>query len=69
MAAPAVESPVRHIAREPGTTLIAIGMGPNQFLNSDNKDRDTMLLAALTGNIGKIGGNLGCSEPGPLDAS
>ncbi|HBR58273.1 MAG TPA: molybdopterin oxidoreductase, partial [Blastocatellia bacterium] len=41
------------------TTLFAIGMGPNQFFNNDNKDRDTILLAALTGNIGKIGGNIG----------
>jgi nitrate reductase alpha subunit len=57
--AAAVESVARQIAKEPGTTLFAIGMGPNQFFNSDNKDRDTMLLAALTGNIGKIGGNIG----------
>jgi nitrate reductase alpha subunit len=57
--AAAVESLARHIAKEPGTTLFALGMGPNQFFNSDNKDRDTMLLAALTGNIGKIGGNIG----------
>jgi nitrate reductase / nitrite oxidoreductase, alpha subunit len=48
-----VESLAREIARQPGTTLFAIGMGPNQFFNSDNKDRDTMLLAALTGNIGR----------------
>lgn len=57
--AAAVEALARHIAREPGTTLFALGMGPNQFFNSDNKDRDTLLLAALTGNIGKIGGNVG----------
>jgi nitrate reductase alpha subunit len=57
--AAAVEGIARHIAKEPGTTLFAIGMGPNQFFNSDNKDRDTLLLAALTGNIGKIGGNIG----------
>jgi hypothetical protein len=49
----------RDIAKQPGTTLFAIGMGPNQFFNSDNKDRDIFLLAALTGNIGKIGGNVG----------
>ena len=46
-------------AKEPGTTLFAIGMGPNQFFNNDNKDRDIFLLAALTGNVGKIGGNVG----------
>lgn len=57
--AAAIESVARHIARQPGTTLFAVGMGPNQFFNSDNKDRDIMLLAALTGNIGRIGGNVG----------
>jgi nitrate reductase alpha subunit len=55
----AVESLARDVAREPGTTLLAIGMGPNQFFNNDNKDRDIFLLAALTGNVGKIGGNVG----------
>jgi nitrate reductase alpha subunit len=49
----------RHIAKEPGTTLFAIGMGPNQFFNNDNKDRDIFLLAALTGNVGRIAGNVG----------
>ena len=49
----------RDIARSPGTTLFALGMGPNQFFNSDNKDRATFLLAALTGNVGRIGGNVG----------
>ena len=43
----------------PGTTLFAVGMGPNQFFNNDNKDRDIFLLAALTGNVGKLGGNVG----------
>lgn len=57
--AAAIESLARQLAKEPGTTLFALGMGPNQFFNSDNKDRDTILLAALTGNIGKIGGNIG----------
>jgi nitrate reductase alpha subunit len=57
--AASVEDLARRIAREPGTTLFAIGMGPNQFFNNDNKDRDTFLLAALTGNVGKIGGNIG----------
>ena len=55
----AVESLARLFARNPGTTLFAIGMGPNQFFNNDNKDRDIFLLAALTGNVGKIGGNVG----------
>jgi nitrate reductase alpha subunit len=57
--AAAIEKLARDIAKNPGTTLFAIGMGPNQFFNNDNKDRDLFLLAALTGNIGKIGGNIG----------
>ncbi len=57
--AAAVESLARLFAKEPGTTLFATGMGPNQFFNNDNKDRDIFLLAALTGNVGKIGGNVG----------
>jgi nitrate reductase alpha subunit len=57
--ADAVERLARHIASRPGTTLFAVGMGPNQFFNSDNKDRDILLLAALTGNIGRVGGNVG----------
>lgn len=57
--ADAVRALARQIASQPGTTLFAIGMGPNQFFNNDNKDRDIFLLAALTGNIGKVGGNVG----------
>ena len=57
--ATAVEQLARLIAKAPGTTLFAIGMGPNQFFNNDNKDRDLFLLAALTGNVGKLGGNVG----------
>ncbi len=57
--ADAVERLARDIAAEPGTTLFAVGMGPNQFFNNDNKDRDIFLLAALTGNIGRVGGNVG----------
>jgi nitrate reductase alpha subunit len=57
--AAAVESLARQLAKDPGTTLFAVGMGPNQFFNNDNKDRTIFLLAALTGNVGKIGGNVG----------
>ena len=57
--AASVESLARHIAKQPGTTLFAVGMGPNQFFNNDNKDRTIFLLAALTGNVGKLGGNVG----------
>lgn len=54
-----VQELARHLARQPGTTLFAIGMGPNQFFNNDNKDRAIFLLAALTGNVGKLTGNVG----------
>ncbi len=47
------------IANNKGKTLFAMGMGPNQFFNSDLKDRTVFLLAALTENVGKIGGNVG----------
>jgi len=57
--AAAIERLARDIAAHPGTTLFAIGMGPNQFFNNDNKDRDLFLLAALTGNVGRISGNVG----------
>ena len=57
--AQAVESLARDIAKTPGSTLFAVGMGPNQFFNNDNKDRDIFLLAALTGNVGRLGGNVG----------
>jgi len=57
--AEAVQKLARLFATDFGTTLFALGMGPNQFFNSDNKDRDVFLLAALTGNVGKIGGNVG----------
>ncbi|MEP0775807.1 MAG: molybdopterin-dependent oxidoreductase [Acidobacteriota bacterium] len=57
--AAAVERLAREIAAVPGYTLFATGMGPNQFFNNDNKDRAILLLAALTGNIGQVGGNVG----------
>jgi nitrate reductase alpha subunit len=57
--AAAVERLARDVAAHPGTTLFAVGMGPNQFFNNDNKDRDIFLLAALTGNVGRVGGNVG----------
>jgi len=55
----AVEKLARDIAAANGKTLIAVGMGPNQFFNNDLKDRTQFLLAALTNNIGHIGGNIG----------
>jgi len=55
----AIESLARQIAANNGRTLIAVGMGPNHFFNNDCKDRAIMLLCALTGNIGRHGGNVG----------
>lgn len=57
--ASAVQNLARHFAKDFGTTLFAVGMGPNQFFNNVSKDRDVLLLAALTGNVGKISGNVG----------
>lgn len=54
-----IESVAKQIAANKGDTLFALGMGPNQFFNNDLKDRAVFLLAALTGNIGKAGGNVG----------
>jgi len=55
----AVESLAREVAANPAKTLMAVGMGPNQFFNNDLKDRTQFLLAALTNNIGHLGGNIG----------
>ncbi|MFN7917138.1 MAG: molybdopterin-dependent oxidoreductase [Vicinamibacterales bacterium] len=55
----AIESLARQVAAAPTKTLMAVGMGPNQFFNNDLKDRTQFLLAALTNNIGHIGGNIG----------
>lgn len=57
--ADAIRSLARDIARNPQKTLIAVGMGPNQFFNADLKDRAIFLVAALTNNIGGFGGNVG----------
>jgi len=55
----AIQSLARQIAQNKDKTLFAIGMGPNQFFNNDLKDRAIFLVAALTRNLGKIGGNVG----------
>ena len=57
--AAAVRSLARQIASHPEKTLFVTGMGPNQFFNSDLKDRAVFLVAALTRNVGRIGGNVG----------
>jgi nitrate reductase alpha subunit len=49
----------RDIAGSDGRTLIACGMGPNQFFNNDNKDRAIWLVLALAGSLGRHGGNVG----------
>jgi nitrate reductase alpha subunit len=55
----AIVSLAKEIAKNPEKVLIACGMGPNQFFNSDLKDRAILLVAALTRNIGFPGGNVG----------
>src|SRR5262249_19882696 len=49
----------RDIAGSRGKTLIACGMGANQFWNNDNKDRALFLVLALAGSLGRPGGNIG----------
>ncbi len=55
----AIVSLARTIAGSGGKTLIACGMGPNQFWNNDNKDRALFLILALAGSLGNHGGNIG----------
>lgn len=57
--AEAIRGLARQIAANMDKTLFAMGMGPNQFFNSDLKDRAVFLVAALTRNLGKFGGNVG----------
>jgi nitrate reductase / nitrite oxidoreductase, alpha subunit len=57
--AEAITSLARQIGANMEKTLFAMGMGPNQYFNSDLKDRAAFLVAALTRNIGRFGGNVG----------
>jgi len=57
--ASAIRSLARQIAQNKDKTLFTCGMGPNQYFNNDLKDRSIFLVAALTRNVGKIGGNVG----------
>ncbi len=57
--AEAIRKLARQIAANPEKTSFVMGMGPNQFFNNDLKDRTVFLLAALTRNVGFIGGNVG----------
>ncbi len=55
----AIVSLAKQVAKARGKTLLAHGMGPNQFFNADLKDRALLLLGAVTDNIGHMGGNTG----------
>ncbi len=55
----AIRSLARQVAGARQRTLMACGMGPNHYFNADLKDRAIFLLAALTDNVGHIGGNVG----------
>lgn len=55
----AVESLAQQIAANPEKTLVAVGMGANQYFHADLKDRAILLVAALTRNLGFPGGNVG----------
>lgn len=55
----AIVSLAHTIAGSGGQTLVAAGMGANQFWNNDNKDRALFLMQALAGAIGRHGGNVG----------
>ena len=55
----AIESLAKQIAKAKQKALLAHGMGPNHFFNAHLKDRAIFLLAALTDNIGHMGGNVG----------
>ena len=57
--AKAITDLARLIAANKSSTLFAVGMGPNQFFNSDIKDRTILLVAGLTNNIGHFGGTVG----------
>jgi nitrate reductase alpha subunit len=57
--ADAIRGLARQIAANPEKTSFALGMGPNQFFNNDLKDRNVFLIAALTRNVGFLGGNVG----------
>lgn len=55
----AIEELAHLIADNKGKTLFTTGMGINQFFHGDLKDRAIFLIAALTRNIGFIGGTIG----------
>ena len=54
-----IEALARDIAANKQRTLFVTGMGPNHFFNNDTKDRTIILVAALTDNVGHVGGTVG----------
>ncbi|MBM4421726.1 MAG: molybdopterin oxidoreductase, partial [Chloroflexi bacterium] len=55
----AITSLAGQLAENKGTALLAAGMGPNHYFNNDLFGRVHFLVAALTDNIGHLGGNVG----------
>lgn len=55
----AIEGFARAVAANKEKTLFTVGMGPNHYWNNDLKDRAIFLVAALTGNEGHFGGEVG----------
>ncbi|MFQ5997922.1 MAG: molybdopterin-dependent oxidoreductase, partial [Candidatus Bathyarchaeia archaeon] len=55
----AIISLAHEIAANKGSVIFMSGMGPNQFLNGDLKDRAIFLVASLTNNVGNFGGQVG----------
>jgi nitrate reductase alpha subunit len=55
----AIQSLARQLAENRGRALLAAGMGPNHYFSNDLFGRVHFLVAALTDNIGHLGGNVG----------
>jgi nitrate reductase alpha subunit len=55
----AITSLAKQLAANKGSALLAAGMGPNHYFNNDLFGRTQFLVAALTDNVGHIGGNVG----------
>jgi nitrate reductase alpha subunit len=55
----AIRSLARQLAANKRQTLLAAGMGPNHYFNADLFGRAQFLVAALTDNVGHVGGNVG----------
>ena len=55
----AIEGFAQLLAANKGKTLFTVGMGPNHYWTNDLKDRAIFLIACLTGNEGRFGGEVG----------